>query len=96
MKDIPDELEHIVYNEHSEHDIENESIRKIMDGLEIEDHYFREAQLLEIEEAVQTAQDRGKAVEKEPAIRLAEPDFEIVHVHPVNFPEIIYDDKKQK
>ena len=67
-----------------------------MDGLEIDDQYFREAQLLEIEEAVQTVKNNGKAIEKEPAIRLAEPDFEIVHVHPVNFPEITYNDKKQK
>jgi hypothetical protein len=98
MKDYPDELEHIVHNEHSEHDIESESIRQIIDGLEIEDHYFHELQLFEIEEAIQTVQnnDSGKSLEKEPTIRPAEPDFEIVHVHPVDYPEIIYDDKKSK
>ena len=96
MKDLPDELEHIVQSEHSEHDIENEFIREIMDGLEIDDHYFIEDPQLEIEGAIQTVKSSGKSVEKEPAIRLAEPDFEIVHVHPVNFPEIIYDDKEQK
>jgi hypothetical protein len=94
MKDQPFELEHIVEDEYLEHDVENEFLHKIEGGIDYGMENNREIELLEIEQAIEKIQSPDKGIDVDrPEIIDAPSDLKILYEHPVDYPEIIYDDK---